>query len=124
MWDFSGWSKEWSAFVTTSIVGFSWYHDGNVHGSGPTYRLALSVPETEFSIGPYLRYLSYDKNGGATRKFAGGLRVDSGFSSYFTFYLGLGKDYGPTTSGTLDRAWLWSAGVQFTFPASRIPWNR
>lgn len=119
--DLNSWSKYLGSYDISQKIGYQWYREGNLRGSGPTARFPLSIPETEVSIGPYFRYLSYQTDQGEKRKLTTGLRIDSGFSGYFTFYMGLGKDYGVETNRSLHRGWLWTMGIQAAFPSSRIP---
>lgn len=110
--------------VVAPVIGYSGYREGSARGSGPTLRVVFAIPETEFSLGGYARWLSYPTIDGDVRKPSFGLRVDSGFSSYFTFFLGAGQDYGTKDDGTLQRGWLWLAGVEVAFPLTRLPGNR
>lgn len=113
----------WAAIPSFSfapVFGYSAYQEGDIRGSGPTLRIIGSVPETEFSFGPYARWLSYPTKDGDKRQISLGGRMDSGFSSYGTFFLGVGRDYGTTPVGILENGWLWTAGFELAFPVSRL----
>lgn len=111
------------ALNVTWLAGYSYYQEASVHGDGPTTRIAVAVPATEFSTGPYVRYLSYQSAGGVERKTSWGWRIDAGFSGFATLYLGLGSDYGATEQGELKRGLLWQGGIQIQGPISRVfPW--
>ena len=121
LWDLSHLSGRWLSGVEVSpVFGYSIYRQGEARGNGPTLRLSAAIPETEFSLGPYVRWLSYPVSGEATRKLSYGLRLESGFSSYFTFYVTGGVDYGTSVSGTLQRGRVWSGGLRVGVPLTRL----
>jgi len=106
--------------VIGSAIGYSWYQDGSEFLSGPTLRLIFSVPETEFSFGPYFRRLSYATSDGDVRKNSFGIRMDFGFTGYFTLFTMLGYDYGRNQDDSLRKGSLWSVGLAASFPWSRV----
>ena len=118
------WSKLSHGYLTgvevAPVFGYLYYQHGGRSGHGPSFRLPFYVPETEFSLGPYARWLDYADRGGNSRKLSYGLRMDAGFSTYATFFLGAGSDYGSDGFGQLTRSWLWTAGVRLGFPLSRV----
>lgn len=116
LWDNSRFSGRWlSGLEVVPVLGYAFYRQGSTGGSGPTVRLTASVPETEFSTGPYLRWLSYSANDGSSRRLSYGWRIDSGFSGYFTFFLTGGIDYGVSPSGSLEKGRNWGADCGSAF---------
>jgi len=105
------------------LFGATYYYGKPFHGAGPTFRLVTTVPQTELSWGPYFRRLSYQSVGGTQRKWSYGMRLDSGFSSYFTLYIGLGRDMGATSGRILEPGWIGTGGLQFSWPISRTPYT-
>jgi len=121
LWDASRFSGRWLSGVEfVPVFGYATYRQGPVHGHGPSLRLAAAVPETEFSLGIYARWLSYDVDGQRTRKPSFGVRAETGFSSYLTFYVTGGIDYGVSTSGALIRGRMWGGGVRLGAPLTRL----
>lgn len=116
-------SKAWvSSIEVAPLIGYSYYTQGRFSGSGPTFRAPFLIPETEFSFGPYVRWLRYSADGASSaRKWSYGLRMDSGFSTFATFYLGYGVDSEP---GSLNRTRVWTAGVRLGTPLSRLEFWR
>ena len=116
-WDVSKKSKRLLNIIDLMpVIGYSFYRQGLDRGSGPTLRITASVPETEFSIGPYIRWLSYQASGDSTRRISYGLRIEAGFSEYMTFYLIGGMDYGQTLSGRLNRERNFGGGLRLGMP--------
>jgi len=107
--------------VVVSTVGYSVYEENNEYFSGPTFRMLFAIPETEFSIGPYFRRLSYPTSGGGeARRNSWGFRADFGFTGYFTMFAMVGSDYGTFPNGKLDKDELLSLGFAISFPWSRV----
>jgi hypothetical protein len=108
-------------FIVLPLIGYASHFEGNVNGQGPTFRLVSAIPQTELAFGPYLRYLAYPSDEGDKRRVSFGLRMDSGFSGYFTTFVAVGRDTATTTDGKLRAGIIFAAGLQFSFPVSRIP---
>lgn len=108
------------ALNITGLLGYSYYREEGVKGMGPTMRIFFAIPETEFSTGPYFRWLTYQTAGGEVRKSSWGWRMDTGFSGFATLYLALGRDYGADDQGALKRGNLWQGGIQIEVPISRV----
>jgi hypothetical protein len=121
----SDWSQITRGYVNTiqvtPVFGYTHYRESQSTGGGPSFRLPITVPETEFSVGPYLRWLRYKDEQSRVRKLGYGVMVEGGFSGYFTFLLSYGQDHGVEASGRLREASVWGAGVRFTVPLSRFP---
>lgn len=100
--------------------GYLHYRHGRRSGHGPSLRLPVYVPETEFSVGPYLRWLDYTDGTENVRRLSYGLRMDAGFSTYATFFLGVGIDHANSDGNQLRRMTLWTAGLRLGFPLTRI----
>jgi len=100
--------------------GYAYYDQGRKSGHGPTLRVALTVPETELSIGPYLRWFTYSDEGNTVRKLNGGLRFEGGFSSYLTFYVIAGMDHSTAIDSKLKSGRIWGGGLRLSLPTTRI----
>ena len=120
--DISSVTRDFASVVEVAplVVGWANYQQGYRRGSGPTYRAAVTIPETDVSIGPYARWLTYSPDSGVVRKLSYGLRVDSGFFGYFSFYVTGGVDYGFTSSGELQRGRVWAGGLRVGVPFTRL----
>lgn len=109
-----------SAVQITPSLGYGWYEQHSEHGRGPTLRLSIAVPETEFSFGPYVRRLSYTDKGQTVRRNGFGFQIESGFSSYFTFFLLWGMDQSTGVNGDLQRGRMWGGGLRLSAPLTRL----
>lgn len=120
--DISSVTRDFASVVEVAplVVGWANYQQGYRRGSGPTYRAAVTILETDVSIGPYARWLTYSPDSGVVRKLSYGLRVDSGFFGYFSFYVTGGVDYGFTSSGELQRGRVWAGGLRVGVPFTRL----
>jgi len=103
-------------------AGLTYYGDSGVHGWGPVVRAAYIFPQTEYWLGGYIRELSYPypEYGRDTRRFAWGVRFDTGFSSFFTVFLSLGRDFGTTPEGRFDKGLVGGVGLEVLLPTSQI----
>jgi hypothetical protein len=101
--------------------GYLRYEHGSRTGHGPSLRLPIYIPETEFSAGPYVRWLKHHNQTQESTRLSYGLRMDAGFSTYATFFLGYGIDYATSSTGALVRTGLWSAGLRLGLPLTQIP---
>jgi hypothetical protein len=113
--------------ITTGVevaptFGYLRNEHGKRSGEGPSLRLPFYVPETEIAVGPYARWLKHTTSTQDARKWSYGLRVDAGFSTYLTFFLGYGMDYANDSKGGLVRTDLWTAGARIGMPLTRVPW--
>lgn len=106
--------------VAPLILGYAGYRQGDKHGKGWTYRAAFTVPETDFSFGPYVRWLSYETRDGPIRRPSFGVRADVGFFGYFSLFVAGGLDYGLSPGGELDRGKVWTGGLRFGIPFTRL----
>lgn len=121
VWDANKFSGGWLEGVEiTPLFGYAYYQENGFRGNGPVLRLTASVPETEFSISSYARWLSYPMAGGSTRKISLGLRADAGFSSYFTFFISGGTDHAVTSTGSLSKSLILGAGIRVGAPMTRL----
>lgn len=113
-----------SAVQVTPSFGFGYYEQFHEHGSGPSLRLSFAIPETEMSIAPYIRRMSYTDRGVTVRRNGYGLQFESGFSSYFTFFLLWGMDQSTDSQGSLQRGRIWGGGLRVSSPLTRLnPFN-
>jgi hypothetical protein len=120
VWNASRVSGRWLDGVEfVPVLGYAYYRENHYTGNGPTFRLVASVPETEFSVSAYARWLSYATDDKA-RRLSYGLRADTGFSSYFTVYLTGGMDHVVTGTGELARSRTWGAGIRIGAPLTRL----
>jgi len=118
---FGGLTGRWLTGVELiPTFGYATYRQGTFQGQGPTLRVSAAIPETEFAIGLYTRWLSYPEASGTARRLSYGLRIESGFSNYLTFFLTGGIDYGPNTNGVLARGRMWAGGLRLGAPLTRI----
>jgi hypothetical protein len=103
------------------LIGLGYHYEGNLDGGGPTFRIVAAIPETELALSAYARNFTYPTtNEGDKRVLNGGIRLDSGFTSYFTAFISIGRDTATTQEGTLRHGVIFAAGFQFAFPLSRI----
>ncbi len=125
VWDASKFSGEWLDGVEiVPSFGYTHYHENGFRGNGPLLRLSASVPETEFSLGAYARWLTYPSSGGNVRKASFGLRADTGFSGYFTFFISGGTDHAVNSTGSLSKGLILGAGIRVGAPWTRMNTNR
>jgi hypothetical protein len=111
----------YKSLTLVPLVGAGYHYEGNLDGAGPTLRLAAAIPETELGFSVYVRNFTYPTtNEGDKRVFNWGLRLDSGFTSYFTTFISIGRDSAPTQEGNLRNGVIFAAGFQFAVPFSRI----
>ena len=104
----------------TPSYGYAYYHENGFRGNGPFARFTASIPETEFSVSSYVRWLSYQQSGSTLRRASFGLRADVGFSSYFTLFISGGTDHVMTSNGPLSKGFILGAGVQIGAPLTRL----
>lgn len=97
-------------------LGITGYQEGAINGWGPTYRYTRVWAATEMALSWYVRWLSYPTESGDTRRFSFGGRLDSGFSSYFTLFLSVGRDYGTSPEHSFGGGWILAGGVQLQVP--------
>lgn len=107
-------------FIVLPYLGYGTYSEGNTNGQGFTFRAVAAIPQTELAFGPYVRYFSYPTNEGDKLRGSVGLRLDSGFSGYFTTFIAVGRDTSTTADGKLRAGVITFAGIQFGFPMSRL----
>ncbi|HUQ24150.1 MAG TPA: hypothetical protein VM140_00670 [Burkholderiales bacterium] len=102
--------------------GVTYYAEGSVNGWGPVARFSYVWPQTEFSVGGYVRWLSYPypEGGRDTRRFSSGVRFDTGFSSYLTLFVALGRDFATTPEGRFDKGTMGTVGLELLFPTSQL----
>jgi hypothetical protein len=113
-----------SAVEFSPTVGYSYYRQGSRSGSGPFLRFPIHIPETEFAVGPYIRWLRYYKDDEPVRRLSHGMRMDAGFTTYATFFIGFGFDYSNHLSGSLKRSTMWSAGLRIGAPLTRLQFGQ
>lgn len=121
MWDakkFSGGFLDGVEFAPS--FGYAYYHENGFRGNGPFARFTASIPETEFSISSYVRWLNYQQTGTTVRRASFGLRADVGFSSYFTLFISGGTDHAMTSNGPLSKGFILGAGIQIGAPLTRL----
>ncbi len=113
--------KNWMGAVEGDFsLGLTYYKQGGDHGRGISANLALTLPETEGSIGPYYRFMSHQYQGRNVWRSSGGLRFEGGFSSYLTFFLTGGWDYSADIDRRLVGGRTWGGGLRVSLPVSRI----
>jgi hypothetical protein len=109
-----------SAVQMTPSFGYAWYEQYKEHGWGPSLRLSFAVPETEASVGPYIRRLSYTDQGQRVSRTGFGVQAEGGFSSYLTFFLLLGRDQSTDVNGRLQSGRMWGGGLRISSPLTRL----
>lgn len=117
--DQTGW-KSLENLILLPTLGYGIHFEGGTQGHGPTFRLIAAVPQTEFAFSAYVRYFFYPTSAGDTRRRSFGLRFDSGFSGYLTAFIALGVDSATTPDGALRSGIIGMAGLQVSFPVSRV----
>ena len=113
--------RNWMGSIEGDLsLGLTYYKQGGDHGRGVVAGLALTLPETEGSFGPYYRFMSHQDQGRNVWRSSGGVRIEGGFSSYLTFFLTGGWDYSTDVNRRLVGGRTWGGGVRVSMPVSRI----
>lgn len=100
-------------------IGYVSLHEGSFGAHGAALRLAVTVPGLEFTLSPYLRAIKYPNQNAYEWKYSGGLRLEQGFTSFLTIFVGLGKDCEPTSNLGLKYGWVLTTGINISMPYIR-----
>jgi hypothetical protein len=101
-------------------VGLSDVWENDVHAGGGIIRVMAILPAYESSMNIWERRMYHSGNAERGWRNGFGLDFEQGFSSIFTINLGVGRDYGALSGGSLRQGTLFYGGISFAFPESRI----
>jgi hypothetical protein len=110
------------SFNVGAVLGAQAYSEPASSGYGVIVRLSLVFPQTEtiFSIPMRaIRIGTIDSN--RRWKPTIGLRMDQGFTSFFTTYFQVTRDHAAQRDGRIDSGVSIGAGIQLAAPRCRIP---
>jgi len=101
--------------------GVFYFSEKRRSGEGVSLRPGFVMSQSETFFSMPLRWFHYRQGIDRRSKYGWGLRVDQGFSSFFTVYLELNRSYFLQDDKTFQRGSVFGAGVVFAAPFCRIP---
>jgi hypothetical protein len=101
-------------------IGATHFEEGTVHGDGGQVRFGWILPKTETTVTAWARRLRHAGDAEHGWRNGLGVRFDQGFTSFLSLYVGTGRDYGAAVNGALENGYVFSAGILFGGPTSRI----
>lgn len=97
-------------------LGYVYLWEDGFRAHGGELRLSSIIPNTETTLSVYARRVNYPDAERRVWRTGTGLRLEQGFTSFISLFVGIGTDHGEKMDGHLERRRMFFAGVNLSGP--------
>jgi len=109
--------EPWNIGTGVGLVGV---RELDAQAGGGIVRIITTLPKFESTFSGWARRMHHSGNTERGWRNGYGLNYEQGFTSMFSVFIGMGRDYGAISGGALRQGTVFFAGIAFTLSGARI----